>query len=287
MKNYLVLLMLAIPFFISCNGANDFSYSPAPETENMGFAEEKTASREDERYDQATDGTAQSADLPEITRKIIKTADYRIRVNSVEESTTRIENLVTEYGGYITAQEVNSSSYELNGTISIRVPAEKFDALLEALGGEAEFTNYKRVEARDVTEEYVDIETRLATKKEVRDRYVDILRNKAKTVEEVLLAEEQIRVIQEEIESREGRLRFLKDRVSMSTINLNIYQLIEYQEEPSVYKRNFWGELKDNIVDGGALIRDIFLGLVSIWPLILLLLLFLWKGKWMWRKIRK
>ena len=188
--------------------------------------------------------------------------------------------------GYITSMEVSSGSYELNSDITIRVPASAFDSLLQALGGESAFTNYLQIQAQDVTEEYLDIETRLQTKREVRDRYIEVLRNQARTVEEILMAEEKIRVIQEEIESKEGRFRYLQSQVSMSTIHLHLYQTVEYVESPDTYTRSFWSDLKDSLADGGELIRDLFLGLMSIWPLLLILILLLWKGRWLWRRIR-
>ena len=70
----------------------------------------------------------------------------------------------------------------------------------------------KNVSVQDVTEEYLDIEARLKTKKEVEARYIEILKSKTKTVEDVLKAEEQIRIIREEIEAREGRLNYLKNQ---------------------------------------------------------------------------
>ena len=239
---------------------------------------------------QAQDGrgsSQQSEQLAQQPRKIIKTANYRFRVEELDKSASAVETLVEQHGGYITKLEQNNSNYELNTEVTIRVPADKFDDLLDALGGESVFTNYKRIEARDVSEEYYDVETRLQTKKDVRDRYVELLRNKAKTVEEVLLAEEQIRVIQEEIDSKEGRLRFLKDRVAMSTINLEMYQTVEYRSEPSTYKRSFWKDLGNSFRNGGEMLGELFLGLISIWPLVIIIGLLIWKGGWLWRRIRR
>ncbi|MBR9923163.1 MAG: DUF4349 domain-containing protein [Bacteroidetes bacterium] len=279
MKNYLPFILFGMLFFIACNGNSNSDFS--------GATEAKTAEYYDEAEEQPEAQQVQQEDLPDIPRKVIKTANYRIQVDNLRESINRIERLVESHNGYITSQEESSSNYELDASMTIRVPAEKFDQLLEALGGEAVYTNYKRIEAKDVTEEFIDIQTRLKTKREVRDRYVDILRNKAKTVEEVLLAEEQIRVIQEEIEAKEGRLKYLSNRVSMSTINLNLYEPVEYEIEPSTYKRNFWTDLKESLSNGGKLLRGLFLGIVSIWPLVIILLLLLWKGGWLWRKIRR
>jgi hypothetical protein len=224
---------------------------------------------------------------PTVQRQIIKTANYRIQVKDVNASSIRANAGALRVGGYVSESEMTNSSYEITNRLTIRVPAARFDSLLEELGGEAIFTQYKKISAQDVTEEYVDITTRLRTKKEVRDRYVEILRNKAKTVKDILDAEEQIRVIQEEIEAKEGRLRYLKDQVAMSTIFLELYQSIEYRPEPSAFHESFLSKLQSSLKGGWEMAQGIVLFFVNIWPLLLLFGLFWWKRRWVWAKIRR
>lgn len=222
-----------------------------------------------------------------IPRQIIKTAEYRIKVKNVEKSSRSINALAEEFGGFVSSSELTNSSYEITNNITIRVPAGQFDSLLNAIGGEAVFTNYRRISSQDVTEEFVDIETRLKTKKEVRDRYEEILRKKAKTVEEVLKAEELIRVIQEEIEAKEGRLRYLRNQVAMSTIHLEIYQEIEYRAEPAVYRKSFGSKLLNALENGWELVQVLVLGFISIWPLVLIGGLIVWKWGWVKNRVRR
>lgn len=222
-----------------------------------------------------------------IARQIIKTANYRIQVKDVNASSKKAAQLAVQHNGYVSESELTNSSYETTNTLTIRVPASRFDSLLDDLGSEAIFTQYKRISSQDVTEEYVDIVTRLKTKKEVRDRYVDILRTKAKTVKDVLDAEEQIRIIQEEIEAKEGRLRFLKDQVGMSTIRLELYQAIEFKPEPNAFHESFWSKLLTGLNNGWSLLQGIVLFFINIWPLLLLGGLLWWKRSWIWSKIRR
>jgi hypothetical protein len=222
-----------------------------------------------------------------IPRQIIKTANYRIRVEDVNASSQRAGQLALKHGGYVSGTELTNSSYEITNAITIRVPANRFDSLLNDLGGDAIFTQYKKVSSQDVTEEYVDVTTRLKTKKEVRDRYIDILRNKAKTVEDVLKAEEQIRIIQEEIEAKEGRLRYLKDQVAMSTIYLELYQSIDYRPEPTVFRESFGSKLLTALKNGWELLQGIAVVLVTIWPLLILGGLLWWRRRWIWQRIRR
>ncbi|MBQ0740603.1 DUF4349 domain-containing protein, partial [Aquimarina celericrescens] len=89
-----------------------------------------------------------------------------------------------------------------------------FDIVLDSICKTAEFVDFKNISTIDVTEEYVDITSRLKTKVEVKQRYETILRTKAKTVEDILMAEEKLSKLQEEIESAQGRLKYLGSKVT-------------------------------------------------------------------------
>ena len=275
-------LPLLIAFlFVACNSRSDMGHtSMSPEMaagESMDYKEMERSSS-GQSANQNGDG---SASLPPEDRKIIKTADIRCEVNNLESSTAKIESQLAGFKAYVSNVEFSSSSYSLENQLTIRVPADQFDTLLKAIGEEALYVDYKRINARDVTEEYLDIETRLQTKKEVRDRYIDILRNKAKTVEEILMAEEKIRVIQEEIESREGRLRYLKNQVQLSTIRLSLYEKLRGSgpQQPG-----FFQQLVRSLANGWEVFLDFLLGLAAIWPLLLLGLGAIWGIRRFWRR---
>ncbi len=236
---------------------------------------------------QPNNPTVKPSNNQPIPRQIIKTADYRIQVEDVNASSRRANQLATKHGGYVSDSELTNSSYETTNRITIRVPIARFDSLLNELGTEAIHTAHKRISSQDVTEEYVDITTRLKTKIEVRDRYIDILRTRAKTVKDVLDAEEQIRIIQEEIEAKEGRLRYLKDQVGMSTIRLELYQAIEYQPEPNAFHESFWTKLVGGVKNGWDLLQGIVIFFINIWPLLLIGGVLWWKRRWVWAKIRR
>jgi hypothetical protein len=131
---------------------------------------------------------------------------------------------------------------------------------------ESVYTNSKNITAEDVTSQFVDIEARLKTKKEVELRYTALLRE-AKKVSDILEVENNLRTIREEIESQEGQLKYLKDQVSYSTINLSIYQKLDYSPEPEL---GFFSKIKEAFVNGWRGLISFFVGLVSIWPFIVI-----------------
>lgn len=233
--------------------------------------------------------------------KIIRTADAKLKVENVEMSTTKIENYVQMKGGYIANQDLHKdkhyyrtvdrgedftlSEYEITTTniMVIRIPNNEFDGLLKDIKGVSIYEDFIRISSKDVTEEYVDLETRLKTKKEVEQRYIDILRNKAKTVEDILIAEEKIRMIREEIESVQGRLNYLKNRVSLSTVQVELYNDPVYIQEKkdievseTVDAPGFWSKAGKAISTGWDGILGFIIILIYLWPFFLIAGLVLW-----------
>lgn len=221
----------------------------------------------------APDKAEQPATLALEDRKIIRRAEIRFQVEDLEASTQRLREMAEEFNGFVASMNQHNSNYERANQLTIRVPSDQFDAFLTRAESLSAFTNYKRISAEDVTEEYVDITTRLKTKKEVRDRYIDLLRNQAKTVEDILAAEERIRVIQEEIEAIEGRLQYLNNRISLSTVEIEMYQEVEYRRGPEVYREPFGAKVKEGFLNGWDAFKSVLVGLISLWPFLILLTL--------------
>jgi hypothetical protein len=222
--------------------------------------------------------------------KIIRDADIKFRVTDVKKASSKIANLVESNGGYISSEDLNANKkeyqtleqaetsktteyiVETSNIIFIRVPSKNFQPLLSSMKGLSVTEDYVRINAKDVTEEYYDLETRLKTKKEVEARYIEILKKKAKTLEEILIAEDKIRVIREEIEAVEGRLNYLTNKVSLSSIQVEIYQDAYYTKETirfKSYEKTGWsfGEKAGNAVSTGWNgILIFFVTLLYIWP---------------------
>lgn len=213
---------------------------------------------------------------------LLRQAHCRIEVENMDHELNRIQFVVTAFQGYVSDLSIENNYWQKDATFNLRVPSKHFQSTLDSIKSFAKKVVYQRISTQDVTEEYVDISSRLETKKQVRDRYVDILRNKAKTVEEILMAEEKIRHLQEEIESREGRLRYLRDRSSMSVITVELFQELdpkEDEEDKESWISKFLADAGDSLGLGGQLIRGITLGLMAIWPLLIIFGLLFWRRK--------
>lgn len=257
-------------FLFACNGTSSSDeYSEAsPEMMEKSYDDMGVSS---EAKMEAPSSSASSQLPTQATQqKIIYTAEARVRVAQLDSALARVDRLVARSGGFVSSQRRYNSTYEHTAQLVIRLPAEQLKGALDFLpkiGLEIDFQN---LDSRNVTAEWLDLETRLQTKRDVRDRYIDILRNRAQKVEDILNAEDKIRVITEEIEAKEGSLRYLRDQVSLSTLELTLYETIEYRETGPTVTRGFGSKLLGSLAYGWAMVQDILLGAVAVWPLIVL-----------------
>ncbi|WP_027392646.1 DUF4349 domain-containing protein [Aquimarina latercula] len=212
--------------------------------------------------------------------KIIKNASCRIKVSSVEEVTTLSKNIAAKYNGYVSDERFTNTNYSKENRFTIRIPQDKFDEVLDSICALAEFVDHKNISTVDVTEEYIDINSRLKTKLEVKQRYETILRTKAKNVEDILLTEDKLRELQEEIDAAKGRLKYMSNKVSFSTIQLDMYETVLPKDEPKKYVKSFVDRAEDGLSFGWNLLQHLFLVLFYVWPLLLLGVLILIYYKW-------
>lgn len=285
MQRLSFFLLLTLLFCYSCNQEGNYSFDKSRSEPSLT---ESTMDLDDNlEMEENYNSDARLINSKPIERKIIRNAQMNMQVEDIKKAFPQIESIVKDLNGYISSSEMQNNNYQISNNLVIRIPNESLDTLLLLTEKQSIFVNSSSISSTDVTEEFIDIETRLKTKKEVRERYLDILSKKAKTVKDVLLAEEQIRVLTEEIEAKEGRLRFLKNRVNLSTLTLSIYQKVKYVATPNVYEKNFLTKIKEGFVNGWDILLGLILGIINIWPLVILFVIFVWKRKAIWGKIRR
>ena len=204
-----------------------------------------------------------------IQKKIIKDGRLGLQVKDLQTAKHQIDTLVKSLGGYYANENLKNNNNESGYELTIRIPIGNFEKFV----GTAETGNgkvlYKEISARDVTEEFLDLETRLASKRNALDRYNEIIK-KANVMKDIVQIEEAIRNLQEEIESSEGRLRYLNDCVSYSTLNLTISTEKDFAYKP-VKRDNFWEKFKESVVEGWFGLVDFILALFGLWPFLLVI----------------
>jgi hypothetical protein len=235
-----------------------------------GCAHEKTES--DFTVANISTTTQSQSNFPDIysdgLSKQIKHAHYRFQVKDVKRSTETIEVVISKYPAYIAASKMTLENPILENKITIKVQNQYFQNLLKEIDKEPVFVNFRDVSTEDVSKQFVDLESRLKSKREVEQRLMHILRNKAGNVKEVLEAEKQIGDLHEEIEAVVSRINFLKDEVSYSTIELEFYQTVT--EVIADAENTFGSKLLTALLGGLKGLTAVVIGLLYVWPLLLL-----------------
>ncbi len=263
MKHILVFLILAIA---GCGN----------QSKNEAFlASEKSAVRTS--FD-AEESPASQTSAVTVERKLIRNGDLSFETSDVKETKVAIENICKELNAYISNESQNNFGERLQYNQVIRVPAEKFDILLQKLEALAVKVESKNINTQDVTEEFIDVEARLKTKKELENRYREILKQ-AKTVSDIVSIESQIANVRSEIESMEGRLTYLKNQVAFSTLHVSYYQLIGTDF-------GFATKFVRALAQGWDNLLSFLIGMVNLWPFLLLIVGISWAVS-RWRKSKR
>ncbi len=278
MKNLFTAVALAL-FIISCgNAANykedanekvnsiadlesvniDTAFAPAPQDE------------EQRHFDKVKQiPKKQQPVIPEWDKKIIKTATLNFEVKDYNDYNSSFREKVKQTGGYIAQEEQSQTDYKIENTLTIKVPVDQFDNSVNLLTGTVEKINEKKITSQDVTTEVVDTKARLEAKKQVRLRYLELLKQ-ARNMEEILSVQSEINDIQEEIESATGRIEYLTHSASFSTIHLTFYQVLNTSAKDSD-QPSFGTKLSNAFRNGWNWMGEVLTGFISIWPLLLMI----------------
>lgn len=241
----------------------------------FGCANSETASL-DMMAEAATNQAPQVKEVM-LERKLIKEGSVGFETNDMAATRKSIFESVEKYKAYVSSDQEYKSSSSIRNTIVIRVPAAHFDALLkDATKGVTKFDS-KSIQIKDVTEEFLDVQARLKTKKELENRYLEISKE-AKNVTELLEVEKQLGLLRSEIESIEGRMNYLENQVSLSTLTMDFYRTIPTQTQ-------FGNKFANGFKNGWDNLIWFFVGLINIWPFLILVFgIVFWL---VWRKRRK
>lgn len=159
--------------------------------------------------------------LSQADQKIIRTADIAIEVMNVSESVDTLKNLAESAEGIIQGSSISAGrNNEYQGTVTIRIPTDRFDAVLQEIRSLGRLTS-SSISAEDVTEEYVDLNARKGALETQLAQYNRIL-TQAVNVSEVLQVQREIERVQVEIDRITGRMKYLDSRISFSTITVRL-----------------------------------------------------------------
>lgn len=210
-------------------------------------------------------------------RKLIKDGSLSFETGDLKKTQTEVSEITKKLNGYASNETLNNSASRIASQITIRVPSSQFEELVEKLEKIALKVEYKSVQTRDVTEEFFDAEARLKTKKDIENRYRDLLK-KAQTVEDMLAIEREAGNVRTEIEVIEGKLNYLKNQVAFSTLEVTYFQVVGTGF-------GFGGKFAHSIVNGWNNLLVFLIALTNIWPFLILFSAIGWSmRRWLAKK---
>lgn len=221
----------------------------------------------------------------QFNRLVIRTGNIALVVDNVDSSEARLRQIAESRGGYVLGSQVSGDEQQRRAEISFKVPSTRFDEALAEVTKLAIKVESQDVEGQDVTDEYVDLNSRLRNLQAVEARLIDFLQQ-AQDVEEALQVNQQLSEIQGQIEQAEGRIAYLKESAAYSTINVSIRGQLTVVVEPdrtwspAATARN----AANSVLAFAQVVADILI-VFAVWFPIWLPMAIL--GVWLWRRSRR
>lgn len=305
----LVILLLIASLVAACASSGSSSEGRS-ESEAPGFANappagapmEEPAAEEAPAEGGAVDGGTAAGGggdavaQAQVERKIIYTVNISLRVADTATAADQVAAIATTLGGYVANTNLYQGSNEqLEGSVTIRVDSERLDAAMEqirALSTEPQPLSERR-DSSDVTEEYVDLTSRLEnlqrTEEELRALLTEI-REETRRAEDVLAVYRELTTIRGEIEQVQGRLNYLDNLATLATVTVTLYPPEAIVRDPGWSPGDAFTGALSTLVSGLQFLFEaaVYL-LVGVLPLLLLLLLPLAALVWLinrWRRRR-
>ncbi|MEJ7652336.1 MAG: DUF4349 domain-containing protein [Chloroflexia bacterium] len=148
-----------------------------------------------------------------------------LKVENVTTSVGRVQQLASSLGGSVQASTTRQQDQLLLADVTIVVPSNRFTDALAALRGLSEQVVSESAQGQDVTEEYVDLQSRQRNL-EATEKSLLTLMSKAATVGEVLNVQRELTKVQGELEQVLGRLKYLKTKADMSSITVQMQPVV-------------------------------------------------------------
>jgi hypothetical protein len=231
-------------------------------------AEDAAAS---ERPSLAGPESAGRTGLPPIGPNVIKTADLRVEVrrNTLRDSVGEVTAVAGRHGGFVLSTQVTGARAR-SGILVIRVPADRFELALSEIRGLGTKVLGETISGQDVGQEFIDLEARLRNWR-AQEFVLLRLMDRARSVTDTIRVQRELQQVQLEIETIRGRLRYLQDQTTMSTISVGLREAGPVPARPGTLSKaweqavqTFLAIVSGGIVAAGALLPFALLLLVGV-----------------------
>lgn len=250
---------------ISAKGFNTVAMADSVSFDNAEYAMEEEAPM--------TPREAGGSQEEVFERKLIRTGNVSIEVQSLSDAEEKIAQWAKSLGGYVT----NANTWEMGASFTVRIPSERFEQAMADAGNFGRITN-RSINSQDVSDNYYDIKSRLETKYILRDKLSNYL-SQAKDIKDLLEIERQLNSVIEDIESTESRFKRLANQIDYSTIYIDMHFAHGKDEGGIILPdvKESWNTFISNIIAFfWGLLKVLFYIVIFGIPLIALAAFFFW-----------
>lgn len=262
MKKMFFMSILFVLLLAGCSGgmsqeeskmSSDGDMNSAADMENesndIGFSESEKQVANVDQKSKAEDQPGQETNESSAQRMVIYNAEMDIRVKNFEDARNALEEKARRYNGYIVQSDsTRYDDVQQSGTMTFRIPQEHFQAFLTDAEGLSVQVNNRRVSGQDVTEEYVDLESRLKSKRAVEARLLEFMEGAQKT-EDLLKISSDLAEVQEQIEQIAGKKKFLENQTALSTVTISLQENEVTVPKIDNQNLNTWQKIKKQFAD--------------------------------------
>ncbi|MCX7854874.1 MAG: DUF4349 domain-containing protein [Anaerolineae bacterium] len=154
-------------------------------------------------------------------RMVVRTANLDLIVPDTEKALDDVQAMARELGGYVVSVEAYQYQKGRQATVTFRIPAESLDTALDRLRSMATTVRRESVSGQDVTDQYVDLQSRLRHLEAKEKQLLEFL-DKAEDTEAVLAVYEHLSATQAEIEQVKGRMQYLENQAALATVTVSL-----------------------------------------------------------------
>lgn len=274
----LIVFLSLIFFLAACSASSKSEESKMSSDSSAGVDSGKSDMEEKSQVsfdNNAKQEKTAPTDIEVPNQMVIYQAALQLRVKKFEETLQNIEDQVIKYGGYISESNVSKDGVEqVSGQITVRIPQKNFQAFLHDAEGQAAEVLQRNLTGTDVTEEYVDLDSRLKSKRVVEERLTSFMQSAQKT-EDLLKISADLAAVQEEIETIQGRMKYLENQTSLATVHIALYENKVIVPNLDDEDLNTWDKTKKQFMKSTnmllAAISGLFVFIVGNIPIIVIL----------------
>jgi len=216
MGKKIVYGIIALLLVLAVAGCAQAAATPAPE---QVYVEVERQAAVEQPVSEAPGAGA--ADYAGIEHLIVRNASLSLVVPDTQAALDEINSLVDELEGYIVQSNVYQYQEGLQASVTFRIPADSLDQALTRVRDLASEVRNENVSGEDMTEEYVDLQSRLRHLQATEQRLLEFL-EEAEDTEAALAVYDQLRQVQGEMEQVKGRMQYLEQSAAMATVSVEI-----------------------------------------------------------------